>query len=45
MTYVAFALYIAALVCFIAAFFGWGRGLPAGLALWLFASVLLNKLT
>jgi hypothetical protein len=34
------ALLIAALVCFVAAFFGWGRGLPAGLALWVLALLL-----
>jgi len=28
------ALLIAALVCFVAAFLGWGRGIPAGLAPW-----------
>jgi hypothetical protein len=37
-------LLIAAFVCFVAAFFGWGRGIPAGLALWVFAIALLPRL-
>ena len=29
------ALYVAGIVCFVAAFFGWGRGVAAGLACWI----------
>jgi hypothetical protein len=28
------ALYIVAMTCFVATFFGWGRGLALGLACW-----------
>lgn len=33
-------LLVVAVVCFVAAFFGWARGVPAGLAAWALAAAL-----
>lgn len=37
---ITLVLLIVAFVCFVAAFFGWGRGIPAGLAAWVLAELL-----